>query len=149
MPRRQTPTKPPTVIPAIVPVERPFLFDGCSGSGSGSPGDVYSVEVSLVESLVSCSGATCHASSVSIRMELRMDRRTEIILIPQASIPSFVDGVRVTGCSVGVSNPISVITPVQTTPFVAVAWHPYSLSLHMKEKTLSVTLPLLASRFRT
>ena len=61
-------------------------------------------------------------------------------LIPQASMPSFVEGVRVTGSSVGVASPMSVITPVHTAPSVAVAWHPYSLSLHMKEKTSPVML---------
>lgn len=71
---------------------------------------------------------------------LRCFMLTEISLIPHASIPSCRLGVRVTGSSVGVAKPISVITPVHTTPDVAVAWHPYSLSRHMNEKTLSVTL---------
>lgn len=67
-------------------------------------------------------------------------RLTDISLMPQASSPSFKYGVRVTGASVGVSRPMSVITPVHTAPDVAVAWHPYSLSLHMKDNTLPVTL---------
>jgi hypothetical protein len=54
--------------------------------------------------------------------------------MPQASIASSVEGVRVIDCSVGVGIPRSVTTPVQTTPGVAVAWQPYWLSLHMKEK---------------
>src|SRR6202042_2434402 len=60
----------------------------------------------------------------------------------QASAPSAVPGVRVIDCSVGVGSPISVTTPVQTAPGVAVAWQPYWLSLHMKEKTSPVTLEL-------
>ena len=57
-----------------------------------------------------------------------LDRLTAMNLIPHASMPSFVEGVRVTGSSVGAASPMSVITPVQTAPSVAVAWHPYSLS---------------------
>lgn len=50
-----------------------------------------------------------------------VDGKNEISLIPHASIPSAVDGVRVIGSSVGVAIPMLVSTPVQTTPAVAVA----------------------------
>jgi hypothetical protein len=52
--------------------------------------------------------------------------------------------VRVIGDSVGVGMLILVKKPVQTTPDVAVAWQPYSLSLHMNEKTFDVMLLLIS-----
>lgn len=72
----------------------------------------------------------------------KRDRLTERSLMPQASSPSSVEGVRVIDCSVGVGSPRSITTPVQTAPGVAVAWQPYWFSLHMKEKTPPVTLEL-------
>lgn len=76
-------------------------------------------------------------------------QRTERNLMPQASTPSLVEGVRVTGSSVAGVTPRSVTTPVQTIPpAAAVAWQPYWLSLHMKEKASPVTLILLANMWR-
>jgi hypothetical protein len=61
-------------------------------------------------------------------------------------MPSPVDGARVVGASVAAGR--SVTTPVQVTPGVAVAWQPYSLSLHMKENTPPVTLKKAGSKKR-